>query len=94
MKEKLKKRVAKLQKHNAKLRKSAIIGKSTEKPMNWVDVRIVTSRRQYVKWSFRPTFKKGKKIVMEQYQKRKIRIHLNKPIYIGKSILDLRKALI
>ena len=28
--------------------------------MNKVDVKIVTTRKQYLKWSFRPTFKREK----------------------------------
>ena len=54
----------KVKKQNAKLRKNAIFGKSIENPMNKLDVETVTTRKQYLKWSFIPTFKRGKQFRM------------------------------
>ena len=48
------------------LRNNAIFGKSIENPTSKVDVKIVATGKQYLKWSFRPTFRRRKKIVMEQ----------------------------
>ena len=45
-------------KTNAKLRDNVVFGKSKENPMNNGDVKIVITRKQYLKWSFRPTFKR------------------------------------
>ena len=55
----------------------------------------MTKRKQYLKWSCRPTFKREKNrngaIAIEN---EKCRVNLDKPIYIGISILDLIKVLI
>ena len=48
----------KIKKQNAKLRNNAIFGKSIKISMNKVDVNIVITRKQYLKWSFRSAFKK------------------------------------
>lgn len=50
----------KIKKQNAMLKNNAIFGKLIEILMNKVDVRIVTTTKQYLKWAFRPTFKKKK----------------------------------
>ena len=39
----------KIKKQNVKLRNNVIFGKSIENPMNKVDVKIVTARKQYLK---------------------------------------------
>ena len=50
-----------MKKQNAKLKKGAIFGKLIEsKLMSKVDVNIATTRKQYLKLSFRPTFKREK----------------------------------
>ena len=58
--------------------------------MNNVDVKIVTTRKQYFKWSFRLTSKRedfcNEAMAIEE---EKCRINLNKPTYIGTNILDL-----
>ena len=48
--------------------------------MNKVDVKTVTTRKQYQNWSFRPTFKREKQICNEEIaiEKEKCRINLNK----------------
>ena len=53
---------SKIKKQNVKLRNNAIFGKSTETPLNKVDAKFVTTRKQYLKWSFRPTFKREKQL--------------------------------
>ena len=64
--------------------------------MNKDDLKIVTTRKKLLKWSFRITFKRGKEFcnrVVIGIEKEKYRINLDKPIYIGASILDLCKIL-
>ena len=56
--------------------------------MNKVDVKTLTTRKQYLKLKFRPTFKKEKQFRKEAIEKenekgRTIKIIKNKPIYIG-----------
>ena len=50
----------KIKKQNSKLRNKAIFGKSIENPIYKVDVKIVTTKNQYLRWSFRPLFKREK----------------------------------
>ena len=56
-KKKRKKEGNKIKELNAKLRNNAIFSKSIENPIKNVDVKIVTTRRQYLKWSSRRIFK-------------------------------------
>ena len=78
-----------------KIKNNSIFGKPIENPKNKVDVIIVTTRKQNVKWSFRPIFKVEKQFRNEAIaiEKEKCRINLNKTIYIKRSILDLSKVL-
>ena len=58
-------------------------------PVKKVDVKIVTTWKQYFKWLLRPTLKTEKQFRTEAIaiEKGKCR-NLNKPIYIGTSILS------
>ena len=53
---------SKIKKQNAKLGNNAIFGKSIENPTNKLDVKIMTSRKQYFWCSFRSTCKQKKQI--------------------------------
>ena len=55
----------------------------------------MTTRKQCSKWSIRSIFKIEKQFRdgAKAIKKEKHRINLNKPIYIGASILDLSKVL-
>ena len=95
MQKKAEKEANKVKKQNSKLRNNAIFGKSIENPMSKVDLKIVTTREQCLKWSFGLTFK-GKKPFLKgaiPIEKEKCRISVNKSIYIGAYILDLSKVL-
>ena len=50
----------KIKNQNAKLRSNAILSKYMENPMDEVEVKIVTTRKQYFNWSFTPKFKREK----------------------------------
>ena len=58
--------------------------------MNKCDLKIVTNRKTYLKWSFRPTFRKEKQLEngLILIEKDKCRINLNKTTDIGASILE------
>ena len=49
----------KVKNQNSKSRNNDIFGKLIEKPMKKIDIKFVTTRRQY-SWSFRRTFKRKK----------------------------------
>ena len=74
----------KIEKQNARLRNNAIFGKSMENPMNKVGIKIKTTRKQYLKWSFIPTFKGEKQFCNGAIpiEKEKCRINLNKAIIL------------
>ena len=50
----------KIKRQNAKLRTTSIFGKSIKNPVNKVNVKIVTSRKQYLRWLSTTTFKREK----------------------------------
>ena len=58
--------------------------------MEKVDVKIINIGKQYLKWSFRPTFKREKQFCKGAIaiERRKCLINLIKPIYIGGTLLE------
>ena len=63
-----------------------------ENPMKNFDVKVLIAREQNLKWPFRPTFKREKRLCNGTIaiEKRKCRINLSKSIYSGRSVLHLR----
>ena len=57
-----------IKKQKPKLRNNALFGRLIENPMNKIDLKIVITRKQYLKWSFRPTFKSDKQF--KRYKQR------------------------
>ena len=55
----------KKKKKYAKLRNNAVFGKLIKNPVNKIDVKIMTTRKQYFKYSLRPTFKIEKQLCTE-----------------------------
>ena len=53
--------------------------------MNKVDVKMMTTKKQYLKWSFRPISQREKQFSNGTIavEKEKYRTNLNKPVYIG-----------
>ena len=84
-----------LKKQKAKLRNNVIFGKLRENLMSKFDVRIITNRKNYSKWSTRPTFRREKQLVngLIIIEKDKWRIKCNKTTYTGDSISKLSKVL-
>ena len=56
--EKQKKESKKIKNQNAKLINNAMVGNSKENTINKVDVKGFATRKPYLQWSLRPTFKK------------------------------------
>ena len=52
----------KIKNGNAKLRNNDAFGKSLENSVNKLDVKIVISRKKYLKWSFRLIFRREKQL--------------------------------
>ena len=95
MKTSRKRRQQNKKKKKTKLKNNAIFGKTIRNPMSKVDVKLVISRKKYLMWSFRQTFKREKQFRNGAIfiEKEKCRANLNKPTYTGTNILDLSKVL-
>lgn len=76
-----------------KLMNNAVFGKTMENVRNRVDIRLINNKSQYLKLTAKPTFEScqvyDENLVAVQL--RKTRTILDKPIYVGMSVLDLSK---
>ena len=94
----LKKRMSAANAHEKdffKLMVNSVYGKSMENLRKRVNVKLVNNKKDYIKYTSRPTF-----VSQNIFDKNLVAIHktkpvlmLNKPIYIGFSVLDLSKLL-
>jgi hypothetical protein len=78
-----------------KLMNNSVFGKTMENIRNRVDVRLVTREDNLLKLTKKPNFK-GVNIFTENLiavHMNRTTVHLNKPIYLGMTILDLSKTL-
>ena len=78
-----------------KLMNNVVFGKAMENIRKRVDIRLVTSEKQMIKISSKPTFVSSKIFDENLVAVRRVkeRLLMNKPIYVGMSILDLSKCL-
>ena len=62
---------------------------------NRIDVWLVSNKRDYLKWKFRPSCMSHKKFDNDlvAIRKSKVRLTLNKTAYIGMYILELSKSI-
>ena len=78
-----------------KLMNNAVFGKTMENVRKRVDIRLVTSEKKMIKISSKPTFESskifGENLVAVRRSKEVL--FMNKPIYVGMSILDISKCL-
>ena len=78
-----------------KLMNNSVFGKTMENIRKRVNVKLITDKKQLLKWASKPTFVNSK-IFNENLvalNKIKEQIKLNKPAYVGMCILDLSKTL-
>ena len=56
-------------------------------------IKLVTSREVYLKAVLKPNFKSGTLFgtILMGYEMEKIKVVMNKPVYLGQAILDLSK---
>ena len=73
-----------------KLMNNNVFGKTMENIRNHKDMKLVTSDKKYLKYVMKPNFKDGHLFAVEMG---KTEITMNKPVYLGEAILDLRKTL-
>ena len=74
---------------------NAVFGKTMENVRKRVDIRLVTSEKKMIKISSKPTFVSSKIFDENLVAVRRVkgRLLMNKPIYVGMSILDISKCL-
>ena len=63
---------------------------------NRIDVKLVSNKEDYFKWTSKPSYMSHKIIDNDlvAIRKNKVTLTLNKPAYIGMRILELNKVLI
>ena len=77
-----------------KLMNNAVYGKTTENLSNRTDVKLENNKKDYMKWTSKPSYMSQKIFDNDLVvtRKRKVTVTLNKPVYVGMCILDLSKV--
>ena len=75
--------------------KNSVHGIKMENVRNRIDVKLVSNKKDYLKWTFKPSYMSHKIFDNDLVTKRKnkIALLLNKPEYILRCILELSKVL-
>ena len=75
---------------------NAIYGKARENLRNRINVKLVKNKKDYLKCTSKPSYMSHKIFDnnLVAILKRKVALKLNKPGYIGMSVLDLSKVVI
>ena len=78
-----------------KLMNNAVYGKTVENLRNRIDVKLVSNKKDYLKWTSKPSYMSHKIFDNDlvAIRKNKVTLTLNKPAYIGMCILELSKVL-
>ena len=78
-----------------KLMNNSVYGKTMEKLRNRIDVRLVSNKKDYLKWIAKPSYIPYKIFDNDlvAIRKSQVTLTLNKPAYIGMCILELSKVL-
>ena len=74
---------------------NSVYGKTMENLRNRLDVRLVSNKKDYLKWTSKPSYMSQKVFENDLVVicKNKGTLILNKPAYIGMCILELSKVL-
>ena len=74
---------------------NAVCGKTMENIRNRFDAKLVSNKKDYLKWTSKPTYMSHKIFDNDlvAIRKNKVILTLNKPAYIGMCILELSKVL-
>ena len=75
--------------------KNAAYGKTIENLRNRIDVKLVNNKKDYLKWTSKPSYMSRKVFDNDlvAIRKSKVTLTLTKPAYIGICILELSKVL-
>ena len=79
-----------------KLMNNAVFGKTVENVRMHKDIKVVTTDKWRNQLALEPNYHTTKYISenLMAIEKKKIKVKLNKPIYFGMSMLDIRKTLL
>ena len=74
---------------------NAVYGKTMENVGNRIDVKLVSNKKDYLKWASKPSYMSHKIFHNDlvAIRKNKVTLALNKPSYIGMCVLELSKVL-
>ena len=74
---------------------NAVYGKTMENLRNKIDIKLVSNKKDYLKWTSKPSYMSHKIFDNDlvAIRKNKVTLTLNKPAYIGMCILELSKVL-
>ena len=74
---------------------NALYGKTMENLRSRIDVKLVSNKKDYLKWTSKPSYMSHK--IFENdlvaIRKNKVTLTLNKPAYIGMCIIELSRVL-
>ena len=78
-----------------KLMNNSVFGKTMENIRHHRDIKLVNNRKDYLKAVMRPNFKSGTLLGpnLMGCEMGKIKVVMNKPVYLGQAILDLNKLI-
>ena len=76
-----------------KLMNNSVFGKTMENIRKHRNIKLVTNREAYLKLVMKPNFKSGVRFGenLMGYEMGKIKVVMNKPVYLGQAIIDLSK---
>ena len=78
-----------------KLMSNVVYRKTMENLRNTIDVKLVSKKKYYLKWTTKPSYMSHKTFDndLAAIRKNKVTLTLNKPVYIGMCIFELSKVL-
>ena len=78
-----------------KLMNNSVFGKTMKNIRKHTDIRLVNNNEDYLKHVMKPNFKAGVLMIPDLMSCKmgKIKIKMNKPVYLGQAILDLSKTI-
>ena len=78
-----------------KLMNNSVFGKTMENIRNHWDIKLVNNKEKYLKTVMKPNFKSGTLLGPDLMgcEMGKIKVVMNKPVYLGQAILDLSKVI-
>ena len=78
-----------------KLMNNSVFGKTMENIRRHRDIKLVNTKEKYLKTVMKPNFKSGTLLSLDLMgcEMGKVKVVMNKPVYLGQAILDLSKLI-